>query len=86
MDVFEHVNDTDGFIEAAYRLLRKNGALICMSPIICEDGEYRERDFVAREHCWVYSKKFLDPYLKERFSKVEWDKWITGHELFIATK
>lgn len=86
MDCFEHIDNTDFFIETAYRLLRPNGVLICMSPIILEDGKFRQRDFVAREHSWIYHFNFLDPYLKERFTSVIWDRWVEGHELFIATK
>lgn len=86
MDCFEHIDDTDGFIDAAYKLLKPNGALICMSPIILEDGLYRERDFIAREHSWIYTKSFLDSHLKRWFKEVKWDRWINGHELFISCK
>lgn len=86
MDCFEHIDDTDRFIETAHRLLKPNGVLICMSPIILLDGKCRERDFIPREHSWVYHYNFLDPYLKHKFRSVVWDKWVDGHEMFVATK
>lgn len=87
MDVFEHINDTDGFVEAMHRLLKPNGVGIIMSPIIFEDSQYRDCDFsVPEQHAWIYSKKYLDPYLKQYFSSVEWDRWIVGHEMIILTK
>lgn len=86
-DVFEHVEDYDGFIRATHRLLKPLGVAIIMSPIILEHGMYRKCDFeVPEQHAWLFSKKFLDPYLKNIFSKVKWDKWILGHEMIILTK
>jgi len=86
MDCFEHIDDTDLFIETAYRLLKPNGALICMSPIIMADGKKRDIDFIEREHCWIYSQSFLDERLKENFKEVKWDVWVNGHEIFCAIK
>lgn len=86
-DVFEHVDDYETFLREAHRLLVQNGKLIIMSPIIFEDGLYRECDFqVPEQHCWIFSKTFLEPYLKTIFSGVVFDRWINGHEMFIATK
>lgn len=86
MDIFEHIDDYDTFIKSVRRLLTPGGTAIFMSPIILEDGLYRERDFKPDEHCWIFTKKFLDPYLKGLFSSVLWDRWQDGHELFIVTK
>lgn len=85
-DVYEHSLDFDAFTKEAFRLLRSGGKFIVMSPILYEDGLFRERDFVAIEHVYIFSKKFLDPYLKEIFTDVQWERWINGHETFIATK
>lgn len=86
MDCFEHIDNTDLFIDTAYRLLRPGGALICMSPIVMADGKKRDIDFIKREHCWIYSQSFLDERLKEIFKEVKWDVWVNGHELFCAIK
>lgn len=85
-DVFEHVNDGEGFIAAVHRLLKPGGVAVFMSPIIFEDGLFRFRDFKNDEHCWIYTKEFLKPYLEEIFSDVKWDRWVNGHEMFIVYK
>ena len=86
MDLFEHIDDTDGFVNEAYRLLNHDGSLICMSPIIFENAPLNEKDFLPNEHAWIYSWKFLEPYLKRKFYSVTSHAWIKGHEIFIAIK
>lgn len=86
MDIFEHIDDYDKFIKAVLRLLSDGGRAVFMSPIILEDGLFRERDFKPDEHCWIHSKKFLDPYLKQYFKGVFFDRWQIGHEVIILTK
>ena len=86
MDVFEHCDDTDGFINEAYRLLSKGGVLICMSPIIFDNAELNDKDFLPMEHAWIYSGKFLNQYLREKFSDVQFGRWQKGHELIICKK
>lgn len=86
MDIFEHFDDYDLFMGAVHRLLVPNGVGIFMSPVILEDGFYRERDFVPSEHCFIHTEKFLKPYLESMFAKVEFKRWIVGHELIIVTK
>jgi len=86
VDVLEHIEDYDSFIKEIHRLLRRGGTAIIMSPIILEDGKFRERDFLP-EHVWIFSKKFLDPYLKEMFYEVEWKgRWVLGHEVVTLKK
>lgn len=85
MDVFEHIDDTDGFINEAYRLLKKNGVLVLVSPIIFNGDELNEKDFLPMEHAWVYSIEFLTMYLRN-FSEVKFDKWVKGHEMIICKK
>lgn len=86
MDCLEHTDDYNSFIMAVHRLLKADGVGICMSPIIFEDSAVRIRDFTPSEHCYIHSKKFLEPYLNDIFKEVKWDRWVTGHELFIAYK
>jgi hypothetical protein len=57
-----------------------------MSPVILEDGFYRERDFVPSEHCWIHHVDFLRPYLESMFREVKFRNWIVGHTLIIVTK
>lgn len=87
LDVFEHVDDYDGFMKEVHRLLVDGGTGIFMSPTILEDGLYRERDFDhPDEHCWIWTQRFLEPYLKSMFSEVKFARWIVGHELIIVKK
>lgn len=86
MDIFEHFDDYDLFMRSVRRLLVPNGVGIFMSPVILEDGFYRERDFVPSEHCYIHTRKFLEPYLLSMFSEVQFKRWIVGHELIIVKK
>lgn len=87
MDVFEHVDNYEEFMQETHRLLKFGGTAIFMSPIILEDGLFRERDFDhPDEHCWIWTQKFLEPYLKGIFSEVKFARWIVGHELIILKK
>lgn len=86
MDVFEHSPDTDDFIKEVHRLLIPGGVAILMSPIIYEDGFIRAGEFKADEHAYIYTKKFLEPYLKEIFSEVEFKRWVVSHEIIVCKK
>jgi len=88
MDVFEHCEKYEAFIDEIKRLLSDNGTAIIMSPIILtEDGLFRKRDFEhPDEHCWIWTQKFLEPYLKQLFSEVKFSRWICGHEIIICLK
>ncbi len=86
MDIVEHINDYDSFIMTANKYLKHNGKFIFMSPIIYEDGLYREKDFIPIEHAWIFSKKYLQEYLSSIFSEVKFDRWQVGHEVVVCTK
>jgi len=86
LDVFEHVEDGKGFIEMIHQLLKPNGTAILMSPIIYETNLIESKHFVAEEHCWLYTKTFLEPYLKKIFKEVKFTRWILGHEIIVLTK
>lgn len=86
MDVFEHSSTPDEFIKEIHRLLIPGGTAILMSPIIYEDGFIRPGEFKSDEHSFIFTKRYLDPYLKEMFSKVEFKRWIISHELILLTK
>lgn len=86
-DVMEHCDDTFSFFSEGYRLLKKRGTMITMSPIILADGLYRKIDFDhPDQHCWIYTQKFLEPYLKGIFRSVEFRRWLVGHEILICKK
>lgn len=87
-DIFEHIQDYDGFLRAVYRLLTDGGTAIFMSPLILDDGDgfVRKRDFEPSQHCWIHSEKYLKPYLQEMFTEVKFTTWICGHNLIIVKK
>lgn len=86
-DVMEHCEDYDAYFKEGLRLLKPGGIMITMSPIILADGLHRKIDFdFPDQHCWIHSQAFLEPYLKEMFSHVEFRRWICGHELIICKK
>ena len=86
LDVMEHCDDYDAFFNEVERLLRYGGAMVLMSPIILDGVPINETDFRPMEHAWIHTQKFLEPYLNEMFAHVEFDKWVKGHEMIIATK
>lgn len=86
MDVFEHIENYQDFAEAVYSILSVGGRWVFMSPILLEDGLYRERDFIAQEHAWIFTEYYLSEYLGEMFSSVEFDRWKIGHEICVCQK
>jgi 2-polyprenyl-3-methyl-5-hydroxy-6-metoxy-1,4-benzoquinol methylase len=86
LDIFEHIEDGNEFIMATHRLLKEGGTAILMSPLIYEDGVMSSKNFIPAEHCWIYTKKYLDPYLKSIFSEVKFTQWILGHEIIVIKK
>lgn len=86
MDVAEHVDDYQMFFMAINRLLRNGGTAIIVSPIIYEDGLIRTGEFRADEHAWIFTKKYLEPYLKSIFNEVKFSRWIVSHEIIILRK
>jgi len=72
LDVAEHIEHYDVFFREVYRLLAPNGRAIIMSPIILDrDKLIKESDFLPGEHAWIWTEKFLDPYLKDIFREVK---------------
>lgn len=86
MDILEHIDNYNVFVRAIYERLSEGGTAIFMVPVICEDGLYRERDMKADEHCWIFTKKFLQPYLENIFSEVIFDRWVVGHDIIVCKK
>lgn len=87
IDIMEHVDNYEGFFNEVKRLLTKGGTAVVMSPIILADGLFRNIDFdYPDQHCWIHTQKFLEPYLKDKFSDVKFSRWIVGHEIIICKK
>lgn len=85
MDILEHIENTDEFIDAVYANLSNLGKLIIMLPLI-KDGQTRERDFVPHEHIWIWQFEYIKDYLVSKFNGLAYDKWREGHHIFLCHK
>jgi 2-polyprenyl-3-methyl-5-hydroxy-6-metoxy-1,4-benzoquinol methylase len=87
LDVFEHIEDSNGFLEECNRLMVTGGHLIIQSPIILEDGQMDEKMFNGLEHIWIYGiedlKQLLNGY---GFEVLKVDRHKVGHEQIVAKK
>lgn len=81
LDVFEHIEDGQKFIDDCKKLLNKGGRIVLMLPIIGYDDQFDDKNFNA-EHIWIYSKQHLQEWLKP----VAWDRWKVGHEVIVIDK
>jgi 2-polyprenyl-3-methyl-5-hydroxy-6-metoxy-1,4-benzoquinol methylase len=87
LDVFEHIEDSNGFLEECNRLMVTGGHLIIQSPIILEDGQMDDKMFNGLEHIWIYGIEDLKQLLNEHgFKVLKVDRHIIGHEQITAIK
>lgn len=87
LDVFEHIEDSKGFINECNRLMVKGGHLIIQSPIILTDGQMDEKMFNGLEHIWIYGIEDLKNLLIENgFIIHDIQRHIVGHEQITAIK
>jgi 2-polyprenyl-3-methyl-5-hydroxy-6-metoxy-1,4-benzoquinol methylase len=87
LDVFEHIEDSNGFLKECNRLMVKEGHLIIQSPIILEDGQMDDKMFNGLEHIWIYGIQDLKQLLNEHgFKVLKVDRHIIGHEQITAIK
>lgn len=87
LDVVEHIEYYDVVFREIRRLLTVGGRAIIMSPIILESDNFvKQTDFIANEHAWIFTEKFLKEYLSGIFRNVEFKRWIVGHEIIILDK
>lgn len=74
MDVFEHIEDGQAFIDKCRSLLTADGQIIFMIPF-AEDGESMQ----CNEHIWLYSRQHIEEWLKP--TSIE--TWLQGHHIVI---
>jgi 2-polyprenyl-3-methyl-5-hydroxy-6-metoxy-1,4-benzoquinol methylase len=87
LDVFEHIEDSNGFLEECNRLMVKGGHLIIQSPIILEDGQMDDKMFNGLEHIWIYGIEDLkDLLFINGFEVLKVDRHRVGHEQIVAKK
>lgn len=87
LDVFEHIEDSKGFLRECHRLMVKGGHLIIQSPIILTDGQMDEKMFNGLEHIWIYGIEDLKLLLQlYGFIIHDIQRHIVGHEQITAIK
>ena len=87
LDVFEHIEDSKGFLRECNRLMVKGGHLIIQSPIILTDGQMDDKMFNGLEHIWIYGIEDMKALLIENgFIIHDIQRHIVGHEQITAVK
>ena len=87
LDVFEHIEDSKGFLRECNRLMVKGGHLIIQSPIILTDGQMDEKMFNGLEHIWIYGIEDMKALLIENgFIIYNIQRHQVGHEQVTAVK
>lgn len=78
MDLFEHLEYGQSFIDKCRKLLKKDGVIILMLPLMIEGKKFDEKH-LHNEHIWIYSEKHINKWLKP----IKKDAWLTGHEVIV---
>jgi 2-polyprenyl-3-methyl-5-hydroxy-6-metoxy-1,4-benzoquinol methylase len=78
MDLFDHIEDGQKFIDKCKKLLKKDGVIILMLPLI-KDGEELDKIHYNPEHVWLYNIDYIKSWLKPK--KI--DKWLNGHDIVV---
>ena len=76
MDVFEHIEDGQAFLDNCKSQLNTNGRIIFMLPVLDDMSNFEK--FKCDEHIWLYT---FDHLRAMGFS--EFDKWTDGHTIAI---
>ena len=87
LDVFEHIEDSKGFLRECNRLMVKGGHLIIQSPIILTDGQMDDKMFNGLEHIWIYGIEDMKALLIENgFIIHDIQRHQVGHEQITTVK
>ena len=78
MDVFEHIEDGQNFIDECRKILNPNGVIIFMLPLVMNDKKFDDKN-KHPEHVWLYSENHIKEWLKP----IVFDRWIVGHEIIV---
>jgi tRNA (mo5U34)-methyltransferase len=81
MDVLEHVNYPEQFVECVLALLNPGGRAIFMIPARLNDGLF-DNKHLCFEHINIFSEKRLREWLKP----TEFGRWMIGHEIIVVDK
>lgn len=85
-DVFEHVDDPEGFLKECFRVCAPGGQLLLITPLVVA-GCFDERMLCPPEHVYLHSLENVREMVKDAgFERVEFDVWTSGHDLISARK
>jgi 2-polyprenyl-3-methyl-5-hydroxy-6-metoxy-1,4-benzoquinol methylase len=85
LDLLEHMEDGEALVQEIHRLLKKGGRTILMAPLRFVDGQFNTR-FLHPHHVAIYSEGFIREWFCNLFTRVQFDRWIVGHEVIVADK
>jgi 2-polyprenyl-3-methyl-5-hydroxy-6-metoxy-1,4-benzoquinol methylase len=79
LDVIEHVDDPEAFIEKCRRHLKPEGRIILMTPVIGDDIPWRDCDFHP-EHLHLLHIDHINEWLKPLHTEL----WYPGHMTIVC--
>lgn len=92
LDIFEHSHDPEAFLAECARLLKPDGQILLMTPMV-DFPEWPKglalpaRFFHPIEHVYIHSYENLFHLLTDAgFAAVKADRWTLGHETITARK
>lgn len=88
LDIFEHAHEPEAFLAECARLLKRDGQLLLMTPLLGAFlGELPARFFHPIEHVYIHSYENLFHLLMDAgFGGVRTNRWTAGHETVTARK
>lgn len=84
VDVFEHVHEPEQFLKACHRLMKPDGQLLLMTPLI--DLDLPKRFFDPIEHVFIHSKEHMIELCKDAGFEPKFDQWTIGHDTVSARR
>lgn len=87
-DVFEHIHSPEDFLKECARLLKPDGQLLLMTPLlVAEDEQLPERFFEPIEHVFIYSRCQVEAMLDDAgFINHSVDRWALGHDTITSRR
>lgn len=87
LDIFEHDHAPEAFLSECARLLKPDGQLLLMTPIMSQKAEMPDRFFHPIEHVFIHSYQNLFNMLVDAgFASINSGRWTEGHETIAARK
>ncbi|MCI0417991.1 MAG: class I SAM-dependent methyltransferase, partial [Acidobacteria bacterium] len=88
LDIFEHSHEPEAFLAECARLLKPDGQLLLMAPMVAIGSDpLPDRSFHPIEHVYIHSYENLFLLLCDAgFASIKNDRWCPGHETVTARK